>query len=97
MFPVANLLAPTLRVAVALDPFALSGIAPKVVPPRVNVAVPAGAAVPLAGLTVAVRVVLCVAEILAGFAVSVVVVLTVALATITVAEAEDPLKVALPP
>ena len=64
---------------------------PRVVLPSVNVTVPVGAALPLAGFTVAVSTVFAEEGMLAGLAVTVVV---VAMSSVTVA---DPEELAKPP
>lgn len=96
--PAINWLPWTVNVAVALEPLATKAPVPRVVDPRVKLTVPVGAAAPLAGFTVAVRIVLAVELMLVGLA-AIVVVLTVedGLVTVTTAAAVEPLKLELPP
>ncbi len=82
--------------AMPLVPLATRFALPSVVPARLNVAVPAGAFVPLAAFTVAVSTVLAVVAIEAGFAVSVVVVVKAEPVTVTTVVPVDPFKVELP-
>ena len=92
MLPTDNLPAPTDSVAVPKEPEPTSDAAPSKADPAKNDTLPAGAALPLAGLTVAVNSVVPVAGMLAGAAVSEVVVATDGTATVTVADAVEPLK-----
>lgn len=74
LLPGVRLLAFTVKVAVAVDPEAVSIPDPRETFPAVKVTLPVGAVVPLAGFTVAVNCVVAVWAMLAGLAASVVVV-----------------------
>jgi hypothetical protein len=79
-------------------PKIVSAAVPSEAPPTVKVTVPEGALVPLAAFTVAVRTVVALCAILAGFAARVGVVEASGAATFTVTAAEvEALKPALPP
>jgi hypothetical protein len=97
--PIASLAALTLRVAVALldaaDDAASVAVPSEVVPAR-NVTVPVGAALPLAGVTVAVNWSVAVDGRLAGVAVTTVLVATGAPVTVTVAVPVELLNVPAP-
>jgi hypothetical protein len=92
LLPRSNL--PALRVSVAV-PLALRGAEPRTEVPAENVTVP-----DVAGFTVAVNAVLCVVEMLAGFAERLVVVEILVVEVpvrVTVTDAVAPVKEALPP
>jgi len=90
--PEARLLPFTASVALPFAPEAVSGDVPSTVVPAANVTLPVGAAVPLAGLTVAVNCVVAVDEMLAGFANTAVVVATGGGVTVTLTVAVEPVK-----
>lgn len=88
-----------------LEPFTVSAAVPAeerdTVPreafPRVKATLPAGAAVPEAGFTVAVKTVVALGAMLAGLAVRVSVVVTGGAATLTVTVPDDAAKLVFPP
>ena|ERR1700677_255360 len=94
--PAASLKPATLSVAIAAvpdeAPEGVSVAVPSAVLPTENVTEPAGAALPLAGVTVAVNWVVPAAATLSGLAATVVLVATKAPVTVTVAEAVEALK-----
>jgi hypothetical protein len=92
LLPVASELPFTVKVATPLLPDTASVPVPSVLVPSVKVTAPPGAAVPLAGFTVAVSIVLAVLAILEGLAATVVVVATAGTITVTVAVPLDAVK-----
>src|SRR5436305_17742 len=84
LLPVASMLAARVIAAVAAAPDVFSVSVPSAFVPAKNATVPPGAAVPLAGLTVAVTTVLPAAAIWTGFAASVTLVATAGGITVTV-------------
>jgi hypothetical protein len=97
LLPATRALPATVKVAVALEPDAVRVPVPSDFEPSVKVTVPVGAVVPLAGLTVAVRTVLAVELMLAGFAETVVVVPTAGTVTVTVVFPLDAVKAVVAP
>jgi hypothetical protein len=89
LLPVARLVPFTVRVAVEVAPDAVSDAVPRMVFPTANVMFPVGAALPLAGFTVATSWVVAVEAILAGVAVTDVVVLTTGAVTVTATDADE--------
>ena len=89
LLPMLRLLPFTARVAPAFAAEAANEAVPRTVLPTAKVTLPVGAALPLAGLTVAVTCVVSVARMLAGFAATVVVVATGGPVTVTVVVAVE--------
>jgi hypothetical protein len=92
LLPIARLLPVTVSVAIAEPPERVSGAEPRRVVPRVKDTVPAGAALPEAGLTVAISCVVAAGAMLARLAVTVVVVATPDDVTVTDAVPDEGAK-----
>jgi hypothetical protein len=90
------LLPATLNTAAAIPPVTVRVALPSDVFPRAKLTVPAGRVVPLAAFTIAVIEVAAFAAIVGGLAAATVVVAAGGRATVTVTEAVEPLKLALP-
>jgi hypothetical protein len=97
LLPALNLLPATLNTAAAIPPVTVNVALPRDVFPTAKFTVPAGRAVPLAALTIAVTVVVALGAIDGGLAAAIVVVAAGGRATVTITEAVEPLKALLPP
>jgi hypothetical protein len=85
--PIESLLPLRVSTAVAVEPDAASVAVPREAVPAVNVTLPVGAVLPLAGFTVAVNCVVAVDAMVRGLAASVVAVATAGAVTVTVVDA----------
>lgn len=96
MLPMVNLLAATLSTADAIPPEVVMFALPREVLPIAKATVPPGKVVPVTGFTVAVTCVDAFCATVAGLAAARVVVETGGNTTVTITEAVEPLKLALP-
>jgi len=97
LLPRLNLLPATLNTAAAIPPVTVNVSLPRDVFPTVKFTVPAGRAVPVVALTMAVTVVAAFCAMPGGLAAATVVVAAGGTAVVTVTEAVEPLNLPSPP